>query len=118
VDGAHLVTGNDGGKTSFATLEVTSTTLANVLNGVSCPSAKLCLAVGNYTTSGGQAQTLTEKWNGSSWSIVSSPNTSTTQANVLSGVGCPSASFCLAVGDYTNSGGQAQTLTEKWNGRK
>lgn len=45
------------------------------------------------------------------WSIVPSPN-STTSLNVLTGVSCTTASFCMAVG-YT--AGDA-TLAEAWNG--
>ena len=93
-----------------------STTRANVLTGVSCTSASFCFAAGDAVNAGGHAQTLTEKWNGSAWSVVASSNTSTTQANVIAGVSCTSATFCFADGDYINSGGHTQTLTEKWNG--
>jgi hypothetical protein len=43
-------------------------------------------------------QTLIEKWNGSTWSLVSSPNRSSTQDNDLDGVSCVSSSFCMAAG--------------------
>src|SRR5438128_610588 len=49
------------------------------------------------------------------WSIVSSPNTDATQSNQLSGVTCPSASDCWAVGSY-NNGNVFQTLIEHWDG--
>jgi hypothetical protein len=71
--------------------------------------------VGNYVSSGGHAQTLTEAWNGSTWSLVNSPNSSSTQANLLSGVSCTSSSFCFAVGNYVNSGGRHECVGVLWS---
>src|SRR5438552_2830988 len=51
-----------------------------------------------------------EHWNGTTWSIVTSPNT-----GGLSGVTCTSPSDCWAVGSYRN-GFYNQTLIEHWNG--
>jgi len=81
------------------------------LTAVSCTSPTFCMAVGGYTTAG-HAQALIEMWNGSSWSIVPSPNTSTSVDNDLNAVACASASLCVAVGDT----GGAHTLAESWNG--
>jgi len=90
-------------------------TSSNYLNGVTCASASDCWAVGYaFSVSLLNYQTLIEHWNGTSWSIVASPNTGTLQ-NVLRGVTCASASDCWAVGDYWN-GGAFQTLIEHWNG--
>jgi hypothetical protein len=86
----------------------------NVLNGVTCVAASECWAVGYYYT-GITYQTLLERWDGTSWAMVSSPNTSATQANLLSGVTCVAASNCWAVGDYFN-GIALQTLIEHWDG--
>jgi hypothetical protein len=61
-------------------------------------------------------QTLTEQWNGTSWSIVTSPNTSTTQNNDLNGGSCTSASFCMAAGYYTYAAPYDQTLIEQFGG--
>ena len=94
----------------------TSSTQYNVLESVTCPSASQCSAVGFYINSSGVFQTLIEQWNGTSWTIVSSPNTSSTQVNVLQSVACTSASECWAVGYYDNSSGTFQTLVEEWNG--
>ena len=113
IDGAHTVTGTDGGITGTASLKVNG---SNVLSGVSCTSASFCMAVGDYVDSSGVTQTLAEKWNGTTWSLVTSPNSSSTQANVLSGARCTSSTVCFAVGDYVNAAGHAQTLIEKWNG--
>ena len=72
---------------------------SNTPLGVTCVSASDCWAVGYYYN-GSYAQTLIERWDGTSWAIVSSPNTSPTQANFLYGVTCVSASDCWAVGYY------------------
>src|SRR5437764_1408863 len=53
---------------------------------------------------------------GLAWSIVTSPNTSATHENVLSGVTCTSASDCWAVGQYNTDFSSPHTLVEHWNG--
>jgi len=57
-------------------------------------------------------QTLVEKWNGSSWKLVNSPNTSSSQYDFFGGVSCVSTSFCIATGDDYN--GYDQTLIGRW----
>jgi hypothetical protein len=93
----------------------TSTAQYNILFSLTCRSATDCWAVGNYTGTNAN-QTLIERWDGASWLIISSPNTSATQANYLSGVTCVSATAdCWAIGYY--AGGNAeQTLIERWDG--
>jgi len=54
--------------------------------------------------------TLTEHWDGTSWQIVSSPNSGTTSA--FNGVAAAAASKVVAAG----GGGPSQTLVERWNG--
>ena len=103
----------DGTSWAIVSSPNTSTTQNNILYGVTCVSASDCWAVGYYQ---GQRrhQTLIERWDGTSWAIVSSPNTSATQDNHLSGVTCASASDCWAVGYASN--GTDQTLIERWDG--
>jgi len=87
----------------------------NVLNSVTCASASDCWAVGDQSSCGGCAQTLIEQWDGTSWSIVPSPNTGV--ADLLYGVTCASASDCWAVGVYTSGASLLPlTLIEQWNG--
>jgi hypothetical protein len=76
-------------------------------------SASDCRAVGNYYN-GSAYQTLIERWDGNSWAIVSSPNTSATQNNFLQAVTCVSASECWAVGSYTTGNGVGQTLVLRY----
>ena len=91
-----------------------SGTIASELYGVACPSVTLCFAVGYYNSSSSITQTLIEQWGGSSWAVVSSPDSSTSQSNYLYGVGCNGLSFCFAVGTFVGSANQ--TFTTEWNG--
>ena len=89
----------------------------NLFTSVTCTSGSNCWAVGYRfvnTFTGLIYQTLTARWNGSSWSIVPSPNSSPTQQNFLFGVTCDSPSDCWAVGFYLNQ--VYQTLIEHWDG--
>jgi hypothetical protein len=86
------------------------------LSGVACTSANACTAVGDYVDSSDTPVTLAETWNGTSWSIQSTPNASGSQDSVLYGVSCTSGSACTAVGEYDNSSGTEVTLAEAWNG--
>ncbi len=87
------------------------------LSGVSCVSSTTCEAVGNYFNSAGDQLNLAEAWNGTAWSIQSTPNPTGTTLSVLNGVSCESATNCAAAGAYYNSSGTTQlTLVERWNG--
>jgi hypothetical protein len=90
----------------------TSATQYNLLSGVTCVSASNCWAIGNASASGAY-QTLIERWDGTSWAIVASPNTSAAQTNFLSSATCVSASDCWAVGSYDN-GRASRTLIEEF----
>ena len=93
----------------------------NSLGSVSCVNPTDCVAVGEFDDGAPITQTLIESWNGSAWSIVSSPNPGGT--NVLSGVSCTSRHNCVAVGYYISTrnpnGGPPpppKSLVESWNG--
>jgi hypothetical protein len=104
----------NGASWAIASSPNNSTTASNLLYSVTCASASQCWAVGYYVASDGTTRTLIERWNGTSWAIVSSPNVST--FSVLNSVACTSTSQCWAVGLYFNAGGYQQTLIERWNG--
>jgi hypothetical protein len=87
----------------------------NYLFSVTCASASECWAVGAYKT-GNIAQTIIERWDGSSWTIVASPNSSSAQHNVLAAAACVSESDCWAIGYHLAESGAYQTLLEHWNG--
>src|SRR4051794_14549087 len=85
----------------------------NELNGVAVVSANDIWAVGDYTNSN-VYQTLTEHWNGTSWTVVSSP--SFPNGSRLLGVSAVSTNDVWAVGTYSSDGSNFLTLTEHWNG--
>jgi hypothetical protein len=70
---------------------------------VACSAGQACEAVGSGTV-------VAEGWNGSTWTKQSAPNPD--GGALLSGVSCPSTTFCEAVGFY----GNFQVLIERWNG--
>ena len=80
---------------------------------VSCTAANACTAVGGYKTASA-SPTLAERWNGTSWSIQSTPNPSTPSSS-LTGIACAAANDCMAVGVGTE-GTTSKTLAERWNG--
>src|SRR5205807_2162767 len=91
-------------------------TLSNQFNAVAVVSATDIWAVGYAdSSSSGVLQTLTEHWNGSSWSVVSSPSPGTS-TNQLTAVAVVSASDIWAVGFFFTTSGLQETLTEQWNG--
>lgn len=93
-------------------------TYNNVLNAISVRSANDIWAVGVYahtTPSGTTGDTLIIHWNGSVWSVVSSPNV--TGSNELYAVSAASTNNVWAVGEYYDStNSKYQTLTEHWDG--
>ena len=90
---------------------------------VTCVNGSDCWAVGailGVAGSGNPTGTLIENWNGSSWSIVASPNPSA--PGVVGAVLqechlCRPASNCMAVGFATDDTGEnLNAVIEEWNG--
>jgi hypothetical protein len=90
------------------------------INGVSCVGVSNCVAVGEYTPTSADDQTLIERWNGTVWTIVSSPTPVSVDNARLAGVSCPSSSFCFAVGSYQTKNPYPDTKNLpfglRWNG--
>jgi len=91
-----------------------TTTDAGLLN-ISCATTASCFAVGDFGTTGNGTRPLQEQWNGSHWSITTSPNPAASGQSVLAGVSCPSAASCFAVGS-TSVGSIEEGLAEHWDG--
>jgi len=90
--------------------------VANGLVGVSCASARTCIAVGYGTATTGESTTLAERWDGSRWRVQPSPVPAGTVSAGLSGVSCPSPRACTAVGQFFDSGQRELPLAERWDG--
>jgi len=90
------------------------------LSGVSCATTTSCMATGYFSRSASDprgSSTLTERWNGTAFSLGSSPNAAF--YNTLNAVSCVHAGSCIAVGNSAASGANAnRTLAEQWNGTK
>lgn len=70
------------------------------------------MAVGARSV-GANTDTLAEKWNGATWSVVSTPNAKGASESVINSVSCTTAAggnFSLAVGESTD-----KTLVEKYS---
>jgi hypothetical protein len=86
------------------------------LLGVSCFSATECVAVG-YTekATSTYSTALAERWNGSTWTILPSPEP---PGSFLRGVSCSAATECFAVGNYRPANSPDGLLAERWDGGK
>jgi hypothetical protein len=83
------------------------------LNGVSCTSPSACVAVGTaFDSSGNSLGTLTERWDGTRWSILPTP-TSNSSGAFLNAVSCTSPNACTAVGNSA----AGVVMAERWNGK-
>lgn len=84
---------------------------------VDCPSARTCLAVGDFTNPADRGLVFSERWNGSAWAALPTPNFRGKDV-YMTGVSCLSASACMAVGITQHAGrpGPNSLLAEWWNG--
>jgi hypothetical protein len=123
-----------GGRCQFQTLTLhwegstwnvipspSNTSVNSVLDGVTVTGTKGAWAVGTMGCPADQSRTLTEHWNGSGWSIVSSPNGSVTgnRFSSLQAVTAISSKNVWAVGGQAgirNLMPATVPLTEHWNG--
>lgn len=94
----------------------------SVLEGVDCRSAHWCMAVG-YSARGGTEKPLAERWTGTHWSVLRTPDPSPSwPRHHLHGISCPTTRFCLAAGDFgTETLSPSFTSTfdawvARWNG--
>jgi len=88
----------------------------DILTGVSCPATTGCSAVGDDINATGTQVPLAESWDGTSWTIQSTPVPARALATALFGVSCTAATVCTAVGGHINPAHIGVTLVETWNG--
>ena len=86
------------------------------LSSVAAVSANDVWAVGKERDSSGNQVTLIEHWDGSFWSVVSSPNPTGGGFIELTGVSVASTNDVWAVGTYEDLNAFFETLIERWNG--
>jgi|SRR5579875_158057 len=88
--------------------------------GLSCRSTTWCLAVGDYNTGSGpnlKQLTLSEVWNGKTWTMHLGANPAGQNSNALLGVSCTSTTSCVAVGNSLTPKLTLLSLSETWNGK-
>jgi hypothetical protein len=90
------------------------------LAGVSCTATSACTAVGHNHEHTKEA--LIARWNGTSWTLQSSPSPTGKPAEIEAGwdltqVSCATATVCVTTGWYKATSSEArQLLGEAWNG--
>lgn len=108
--------------TAWSTMKSPNSPAASrVLAAVACPSTSACIAVGATSTDprGLDSRTLAERWDGSRWAILKTPDPAGASYSFLSAASCTSGSSCVAVGEYFPGGrhrNRNHVLIERWNG--
>jgi hypothetical protein len=82
-----------------------------------CASATACQVVGSYDDTSGHQRALIDSWNGTAWSANEGPEpndhgSGADQFAQLEWVSCPSATSCVAGGEYVNTGGREVALLD------
>lgn len=90
--------------------EATSSELA----AIGCNNTAECTAVGSAVI-GGVKKAIAMEWNSPTWSLQTVPIPEGAKSSQLDGVDCNWSNFCVAVGRYTNSGGEVKNLVMFWN---
>lgn len=87
----------------------------NNLNAVAAIASNDVWAVGDYKSPDLRAQILAEHWNGTAWSLVSTPNPGSA-INDFYSISADASNDVWAVGFYNNKKSVEQALVEHWNG--
>ena len=116
-DGTTLIELWDGASWSVVASPNPSGAVSSTLSGVACASATSCFAVGGHVGTANLGGVLVEHWDGTAWTIVSTPTPTVRPVAApvvtptLTAVSCSNATSCFAVG-YTAS----DALIEQWDG--
>ena len=100
--------------------------------GSSCGAANVCVTVGWYNDTAGHAWGLIEQQNQTSWTVTEAPQPSNSGSGSAQGfwfgspdcgfispcrpVSCPTASSCVAVGSYKDTGGYQEPVVDTLSG--
>ena len=84
------------------------------LGGVSCASARDCVAIGSFFEPGDVQAPFTVHWNGQNWRLAHVVVADGDTQLSVSGVSCEPNQTCIAVGGFVNAVGQRATLVERW----
>jgi hypothetical protein len=106
----------NGNDWTSQTPAIPSGATSSSLLGISCASRASCMAVGTYTYRSGDIFMLGDSWNGNRWSVTAIPPLIGSDLSTLRAVSCPSATYCLAVGDGASAARKDVSVSEHWNG--
>jgi hypothetical protein len=95
---------------SWHTVALAAPGTRDALEGIACPGATDCWAVGG-SAAGGQA--FIEHWTGGAWQLAATP---AVRGGQLDAIGCASPSACWATGGTQLHSGVTGDLLEQWNG--
>ena len=86
------------------------------LTGVSCITARSCIAVGD--SQGGAGPLIVETWNGARWTLRTARIPGGARSTYPGAVSCHFATFCVVAGEsYTSLAGAPAMLLARWNGK-
>ena len=89
----------------------------NLFYSITAVSANNVWAVGSYSSPiNGGSLALVEHWDGTTWSVVSTPALTSSNNVLLLSISALSAKDIWAVGSYNTSNYTSNTLIEHWNG--
>jgi hypothetical protein len=91
------------------------------LGGRACPNPTTCVAVGSYFDTSGDAQSMAATWTKGTFAraveltLPSNAYSSPTLSGAWdTGIACPSATTCLAIGQYDDKAGQGLVMSSTW----
>jgi len=89
------------------------------LQGVTCPAAGYCVAIGQYEEQDGAFAPVIDTLSGGTWTAQRAPLPTGVAATLsdLQGVACRSAGDCVAVGQYVLKGGEESLIDTLSGGR-
>jgi streptogramin lyase len=86
--------------------------VAAAFDGISCPAAGSCTAVGDYLGSDGKGHGILAILSGGAWITTDAPLPAGGSQAALSAVSCPDSGDCMASGSFSASGGGTLPLIE------
>jgi hypothetical protein len=86
------------------------------LDGVSCRSARWCMAVGSKASGDTNSVPVADRWNGTSWTRATPPAPARATTSGLGAVACSGTRACTAVGSFAKGSSAPKPLAERWNG--
>ncbi len=103
---------------SLAT-ELKETVESEKPTGIACSAEAACTMVGRYTNAAHELRPFAERWNGTKWVLEPGATALAPSGSELRSVSCPTASFCIAVGEkYVLAEFRYRTLAMSWNGKE